>query len=231
MTLIAVSSETGLVALADPATPLPSGTGQDALLRVLEPLSRSSQVFYLVTDDPIRCRVGVVTNDGAPADPDPEFEPAGGAFGLHLPGGQVAIYGWNRDGKPVEAGTLATGPGSHTLSVLTRRPFDGRRHTEAMKALLGGEWAYTRRVDRLGLVGCLPLLLLIATLVSQRWSWLWVVLPLLAVSWLPYLLLKHGRRYRAAARSGAEAEQARPHYIILVRPADRDTVAGGFLRV
>ena len=51
-TRIEVGSESGIVALGDGQTDLPAGLDQEALLRRLEPLSRSAQVFYLVTDDP-----------------------------------------------------------------------------------------------------------------------------------------------------------------------------------
>jgi hypothetical protein len=90
---------------------------------------------------------------------------------------------------------------------------------------------YMERVNKLGLVGCLPLVFLFVTLVAQRWSWLSVVLPLVAVSWLPYVILSRGRRYKAAERQASDVEQARPHYVFCVEPADREGPSGGFLRV
>ena len=39
--------------------PLPAGLEQDILLRQLEPLARSAQVFFLMTDDPVKYRIEV----------------------------------------------------------------------------------------------------------------------------------------------------------------------------
>ena len=88
-----------------------------------------------------------------------------------------------------------------------------------------------QRTDRLGLVGCLPLVLLVVTVFAQNWHWLWVVLPLLAASWAPYLVLRQGRRYKAAERRASELKESRPHYVFTVRSTDRDALAGGFLGV
>jgi hypothetical protein len=43
---IEVSSESGVVTLGDATVALPAGLEQDILLRQLEPLARSAQVFF-----------------------------------------------------------------------------------------------------------------------------------------------------------------------------------------
>ena len=224
-------AETGLAVLCDASLTPPSGTSQEALLGVLEPLARAGRVFYLVSDDPARYRIELLVNQ----DPDPalssEFEPTGGAFGIDVPGGQVALYGWGADGMPVEAGRVEARPGRHVLSVLTRRPFDGQRHVREMRTLLGNDWTYTERVNRLGLAGCLPVGLLAVVLFSRQWQWLWVVLPLLSLSWLPYMVLRQGDRYKNAERRASEIEKTRPHSVWSLTPSERDDLAGGFLRV
>jgi len=54
---------------------------------------------------------------------------------------------------------------------------------------------------------------------------------LLAVSWLPYLLLKYSGRYRRAERRASEAEAARPHYMISLAPTRQEGLRGGYVRV
>jgi len=100
-----------------------------------------------------------------------------------------------------------------------------------MRAMLGADWTYMERVNRLGLVGCLPLLLTAIIVLAQQWRWLWYVLPLLALSWVPYLLLRRGSRYRRAERKAGEAEQTRPHFVVRVASTTQPGLAGGFLRV
>jgi hypothetical protein len=231
MARLEVASETALVALCDPSVTLPSGLDQDALVRALEPLTQSARVFYLVTDDPVRYRIELMAGEPPSADLARDFEASGGAFGLDVPSGTVALYGWSKDGIPSVAGTISTKPGRQVLSVLAPRPFDGAQHMKDMAALLGPEWTYVERVNRLGLVGCLPLALVPISVLARKWHWLWVILPLLAIWSLPYMALRKGRRYKEADRRRAEAEHARPDYVFGVTPSDRGDLAGGFLRV
>jgi hypothetical protein len=228
---ITVASEMAVVALCDPSVALPSSRDQAALLRALEPLAQETRVFYLVADDPVQYRIELLVGDGRSSALAREFEPCGGTFGLEVATGRLTLQGWTSSGTPVIAGAVDARPGRHIVSVLARRPFEGARHVQEMAALLGNEWRYMERVNRLGLLGCLPLALLVISLAAQKWRWLWVALPLLAVSWVPYMLLKHGRRYRDAERRAADVERARPHYVFSVMPTEHRDLAGGFLRV
>jgi hypothetical protein len=228
---ITVGSELAIVALCDPSVALPSSRDQAALLRALEPLAHEVRVFYLVTDDPVQYRIELLVGEGPSPALGREFEACGGTFGLEVPTGRLTLQGWTSSGTPVIAGAADASPGRQVVSVLARRPFDGPRHVQEMAALLGNEWRYMERVNRLGLLGCLPLALLVISLALQKWHWLWFVFPLLAVSWVPYMILKHGRRYRAAERQAADVERARPHYVFRVTPTDHRDLAGGFLRV
>jgi hypothetical protein len=229
-TRIEVASEAGIVTVGDSLTALPAGLDQNALLRHLEPLARSGQIFFLVADDPVRYRIELYAAEAPPANFDREFEPVGGAFRLDVPSGRVAVSGWDEAGKAAEAGALAVSPGPHLLSGWARRPFDGARHAGEMRELLGAEWKFMQTVDRLGLVGCLPLALTAICVMASRWHWLWYVLPVLAASYLPYIFMKRTGRYRTAERRAAEFEQARPHYVFSLAETQDRGVAGGFLR-
>jgi hypothetical protein len=227
---IEVTSEAGIVALLDSQTVLPAGLDQDALLRQLEPMAHSGSLFFLVTDDPVRYRVDLVAGDSPPGT-DPEFEGLGGVFRLEVRSGSVGLTGWDKSGNAEEAGAIAVSPGTHLVSVLTRRPFDGARHAKEMSALLGAEWEYMQKVNKLGLVGCLPTLLTAICILAGRWRWLLYAGPLLVASWLPYAVLKNGGRFKAAERRASEHEQARPHHVITLTPTQESGVSGGFVRV
>src|SRR5262249_57787314 len=69
-TRIEVSSESGVVALAGPTAALPAGLDQTLLLRRLQPLARSAQIFFFLTDDPVRYRVDVIANEPLPVELD-----------------------------------------------------------------------------------------------------------------------------------------------------------------
>lgn len=228
---IEVVSEVGVVAVGDSLTHLPAGLDQDVLLQQLEPLARSGTLFFLVTDDPVQYRIDLFAGESPPPSLDREFEALGGAFRLEVPSGKVALTGWDKSGKAREASVLALKPGTQLLSVLTRRPFDGARHAKEMNELLGAEWDFMQTVNKLGLVGCLPLVLTAIFVLARKWHWLWYVVPLLALSWLPYVVLSRGQRYRAAERRASEQEHARAHYVLSLTPTHQDGLSGGFLRV
>ena len=230
-TRVEVSSESAVVLLSDGQTDLPTGLDQDVLLRRLEPLSRSAQVFYLVTDDPVRYRLDVLVDEPLPAALDRDFESLGGAFRLDAPNGRVAVTGWDARGQPREAGSVAVTPGPQQVTVFGRRPFDGKRHAEDMATLLGADARFMHSVDRLGVIGCLPLVAVAIATFAARWRWLWYLVPVLVVSWLPYLVLKRSRRYRNAEARASAAEAARPHFVIRLAATRHGETPGGFIRV
>ena len=229
--MLTVSSESGIVVLGPATTSLPAGLDQEALLRVLEPLARSGQIFYLVTDDPVRYRIDVLVNEALPSELGRELEPLGGAFRLEGASGRVALIGWDKSGEPGEAGSVAVSPGVYLLTVFGRRPFDSKRYTEETTARLGADAKFMQRVDRLGLIGCLPMVLVAISILLARWRWLWYLVPLLAVSWLPHVVLKLGGRYRRAEKVMSDAEKARPHYVISLEPTQQEGLRGGYVRV
>src|SRR5262245_28874071 len=166
---IELASDSGIVALGDGQTDLPAGLDQEALLRRLEPLSRSAQLFYLVTDDPVRYRLEMLVDEPLPAGLDRDFESLGGAFRLEAPNGRVALVGWDAQGQPGEAGSVAVTPGPQWVTVFGRRPFEGKRHAEDMATLLGADARFMHIVDRTGLIGCLPLIVVAIATVAARW--------------------------------------------------------------
>ena len=172
-----------------------------------------------------------MANEPLPSGLDREFESLGGAFRLEAPNERVALIGWDKSGQPREAGSVSVSPGAYLLSVFGGRPFDGKRHAEDMAKLLGADAKFMQMVDRLGLIGCLPMILVAISLFAARWRWLWYLVPVLVVSWLPYLVVKRSQRYRSAAARVASAEQARPHFVISLAPTQRGELQGGYVRV
>jgi len=227
---VEVASEAGIVALADSQAVLPAGLDQDPLLRQLEPQAHSANLFFLVTDDPVAYRIDLVAREPPPG-PDGDLEGLGGAFRLDVPSGRAVLFGWDRSGQPEEAGGIAVPPGTQLVSVLSRRPFEAVRHAREMSELLGAEWDYMQKVNKLGLIGCLPLLLALVLVLIGRWSWLSVAVPIVVLSWLPYVVLKRGQRFRDAERRSLEHERARAHYVITLTPTEGSDLSGGFVRV
>ena len=82
-----------------------------------------------------------------------------------------------------------------------------------------------------GYIGALALASAVVAVSVVATSGLWYLVPLLAVSWLPYVILKYSRRYRRAERRASEAELARPHYVISLAPTRQDELRGGYVRV
>ena len=225
-----VSSDLAVIAVCDGAVMLPSGTDQAALVRELDALVATGKLFYLITDDPVTYRIELLSDGAAPVSAVQELEPAGGSFGLELPSGSVVVAGWRTDGTPSIAGALEVRPGVHTLKVHTRRPFDGPRYTAHMASLLGRDWAHIQRVNKLGLVGCLPLLGTAIAIVAQRWRVLAFIAPMVLLSYLPYFVLRQSRRYRDAERRVQAESDSWPNFAFSFAPSSQ-RLDSGFLRV
>lgn len=229
-----VASGTGIVVVRDAELELAPVADVDPLLAILEPLARSGKAFFLASDDPVRYRIDVYSGEPPPAQMDRHFEPLGGAFLLEAPTGRIVVSGCELSAHGQASGTTVdVGTGRHLLTLMGRRPFSGARHAEDMIALLGrGEWDFVQRVDRLGLLGCLPLVVALVCALIASWRWLlWYVLPVLALSWLPYLVFKNTRRYKSGERIAAEHEKSMPLFIVTLMPTEQQGLAGGFVRV
>jgi hypothetical protein len=235
-----VDAGAGIIVVRDPAEPLPAPSVREDDDSALLEAARSGHLFALLSDDPLRCRVDVYAREPVPADADRDFEPAGGAFLLLTPSRRVAAASFDplRSQAADTGEPLAVPSERCVVQLRQRRPFDARRHEAEMRTLLGdADWAYTRRVDRLGLAGCLvavlPLAAAFVALVGRRWHGLLLyALPLVLVAWAPFWVMRATARYRAGTRRMKEHEERKPHYIVTVRPADERTqLEGGFVRV
>ena len=195
-------------------------------------MAAARRAFFFVTDDPVRLRLELYTQEQPPESLDTHFEPLGGTFGLDIPSGELAVAGWNNEGN-VKPTRLSVGArGAHVLRVLCRRPFDAQRHDEEMIAQVGEtDYRFFDKVNKSGVVGCVPLVLTAICLLARQWEWLWYLVPLLVVSWMPYVVLKHTERYKAVERAGSELEAARPLYVLTLAATEQTKLQGGFLRI
>ena len=105
-----------------------------------------------------------------------------------------------------------------------------------MIALVGEkERRHSERVDRLGLLGCIPMLLgFVGLLFAVRGRFgflLYVALPSV-VLWLPFFLLRRTERYRRIeARMKEHEAQKAFHILRLARTEQLEDVRGGFLEI
>jgi hypothetical protein len=220
--------------LHDARTP-PTLHGRDAR-SALERDAAAANLFFLSTpDDPIEFRVDLHVEESPPAERHDDFQALGGTFRLDLPSGQLVAVACDDEDKQEEH-RLEVPPGTYALTAMGRRVFDGRRHEREMIALVGEEdWRHSQRVDRLGLLGCLPMLLgLLGLVFAIRGRFdvlLYVALPS-AVLWLPFFLLRRTKRYRGIEARMNQHEAQKPFHILrLVRAERVDGLAGGFLEI
>jgi hypothetical protein len=209
----------------------------DANRQVLERNAAEGKLFFLAAEDPIRFRVDIYAGEAPPAELEGEFEPLGGSFLLEAPSGLLTVV----EPNPISqdpAQSLVVPRGAHVLTVMGRRPFDGRRHEAEMVALLGeADWRFSHRTNWLALLGCFPLLLAMGSLLFAirhgRWhGFLVYVLPLALLAWIPHLLLRRSSRYRRVERLMREHEAAKPLFVLnLVRTERVSGLRGGFLNV
>lgn len=228
-----VSSDRGLVIVRDASFPLPAAADLAAFVSVLETEARRGRLFFLVADDPVRYRVDIYAAEALPAAVERGFEDLTGSFLLETPSGRLVVSGDDAAVASTAPEPVPVARGRHLLAVMARRPFDARRYDEDMISVVGArEWKFVRLVDRLGLLGCLPMVAAAVAVFLGRWGWLWYVVPILVLSWLPYVVLKLTPRYKATRRRIAEHDRSQPHFVLRLTPTEQgEPLRGGFIRV
>jgi hypothetical protein len=124
--------------------------------------------------------------------------------------------------------------GTYGLSVRGPGRFDGRSYSEEMSEVVGErDCRFHERVDRIGLVGCLSTALAAAMVAFPFTRELWpYAIAVLAVGWLPFIVLQRLPRYRNIEQRIRDYENALPHYVIQLRKTTAaDDLVGGHLDV
>jgi len=229
-TRVTVKSDRALVIVHDASLSLPSATDRGALVSALEAEARAGRLFFLIADDPVRFHLDVYASEAPPpAEIDRDFEDLTGSFLLEVPSGRLVVAG----DEAATAPPIPVAPGRHLLTVLARRPFDPQRYEEDVVALVGArQWKWIRQVDRLSYLGCLLMIATVITILSGRWRWLWYVVPILVLSWLPYVVLRRMPPYTTTRRRIAEHDSRLSDFILRLTPTTQgEPLRGGFIRI
>lgn len=204
----------------------------------LERDALAGKVFFLASEDPMRFRVDVYIDETPPPELHQDFEPLGGSFLLDLPSGQLVVAGYNSPDATVGGLPIAMPNGAYVLTLMGRRPFDGRRHEQEMVALLGdADWSFSKRTNWLSFLGCIPTILVLGGVVlafrQGQWrGFVYFALPLFLLAWAPHVILRNSKRYQRIQRLMKEHEAAKPHFVLRLAPTERMTgLSGGFVNV
>ena len=233
---IVAAPDSGLLVVHDAAVKLPivDQNGNDALERD----AVAGKVFFLASEDPIRFRVDVYIGEAQPPELNQDFQALGGSFLLDLPSGRLVVAGYSSTHTSSDETPIVLPNGAYVLTVMGRRPFDGRRHEREMLALVGdADWRFSKRTTWLGLLGCLPTILALGSLFlairQGQWrGFLYFALPLFVAAWAPYTFLRNSKRYRGIHGRMKEYEAAKPDFILKLAPTERTSgLSGGFVNV
>lgn len=235
-TRIDASPDSALLVVHDAGMALPAITRDK--MAPLERDALAGKVFYLASEDPIRFRVDVYVGEPLPSELDQDFQPLRGSFMLDLPSGRLVVAGYDSTRAPAAETAIAAPRGAYLLTLMERRPFDGRRHEAEMVALVGdADWKFSTLTTRLAFLGCLPIFVALGSLIlafrSRDWrGFLYFALPLAVLTWAPHVLLRNSRRYREIQRRMNEYEAVKPHFILRLTPTERTSgLSGGFVNV
>ena len=219
----------GLAILRDAFTaiPAPEGTSGDDLREALKARARDGQLFFMDGEDPIDLTVEVVA--GGPLSPDTTelFEQQGGAFLLRAPSGRLILSGI----ADLTPGTLVVPPGAYALIAYRRKLPDPSAYRADLARQIGAtDLTFHARVNRLALVGCLPLVSTALALLLGRWrATLWLAAATLVGS-LPWMLLSRSRRYLDIDRRLAAYHRQQPLFVLELRPLESTvSLAGGYV--
>lgn len=230
-----VQDPTSVVVVRDSATPAPTPEpgGKDRPLDRLKEMARKGELFVIHSDDPLDLPLAIYANEPVPTDFSVDFEPEGGGFLLEVPSGRISISGYDawRAGNHAGETNVAVPPGSYLILPHGRESVDAKRYAAERARLVGArEWAYYSRVSWLGLLGCLPMIVLGFSLLGKRWRLAMYVAVVMIVAWLPFLILSRTRRYRAVDEKVKAHDRALPVYLLEVRPVERSAgLVGGWI--
>ena len=230
-----VQDADALVVVRDSAVPAPprEPRKRDRPLAALKALARPGQLFFIDGEDPIDMPLAIFAGEPIPDDLARDFEPHGGGFLLEVPSGRVVVSGYEAwlSGDGDRSTTVAVAPGSYLVVAHSREPVEGKRFTEGLERAVGArDLAYHTRVSWLGLLGCLPLIVLGFSLLGQRWRMAGYIGLVVILSWLPYVILSRTRRFREIDARLEAHNKALPVYLLELRPVARDpSLAGGWI--
>lgn len=236
-TRVEIEAGSGIVVLRDAARqPRAQAKGGAEPDEALRDEARAAGLFYISSDDPVCWRIDVRLDAGPPARV-PGFREQGGSFRVSVPSGELVLESheaWTAPQADRPSWRTRVAAGDCLVQVFERAVPSGAEHEARMLQLVGSaDWRFKTRVERFGLLGCLPLVLLALALLARRWRWaLEYALPLLVLTWLPFVLLRRTRRYRDTAGAEAEHERGQAHLLLVVWPAPADCrVPGGSLQL
>lgn len=229
---IDVTPESGLLIVHDAALSLPA-VDRDKM-EALERDAGAGKLFFLAAEDPIRFRADLYIGEASPPELQQDFQPLGGSFLLDLPSGRLVVAGY---GSKADDTSIAVQGGPYLLTLMERRSFDGSRHEKEMVALVGeADYRFSKRTTWLALLGCLPTIAALGTLVlaipRRQWSLFYIALPLAVLAWAPHVFLRNSKRYRRIQRLMNDHEAAKPQFILKLVPTERTSdLSGGFVNV
>lgn len=229
---VRIEDQSGLAVLRDASLEAPDTAGHERLLQRMRSLAQAGAVFFIHGEDGIACTVELLLDEAVPGEVASLFEQVGGTFLLHAPTGQLHLSGHAAWAAHQPAPTLDVPPGSYALVVHSREHFDPALFRAVEEQQVGAtEVAYRNRVDRLGLLGCLPTVALpLVFLIRPLRAFTLLALGVAALSWLPRLVLERGRRYRSIKSRLRAFEEALPLFVLQLRRLDSSTgLAGGFV--
>lgn len=189
----------GLIGAWDGSRPGPTGEpGDRSGLDIFREQAVRGEIFFVDSEDPVKCTVEVVTSPEMPEHLAREFEPRG-SFRLSLPSGRLCI---GAVGDSNSAG-LDLPPGEYVLTPYCRREFDPAAYEARGRELVGAaRWQFHRRVDNLGALGCLLAVLAAALLLFRPVRpYAYIVVPVLLAPWALHLLMTRLPSYRQVEKA------------------------------
>ena len=231
---VRVVDPSGLAVLHDATVPAPSHDGTPGAIRDrMKPLAREGRIFFIDGADPIDMRVDLLIGESISPELAWLFEQDGGAFLLHVPSGSLRLTGveaWAA-GRGREPDTFAVPPGAYALVVHRRTTPDPATYHGALARHVGAaDLAFHTRVNRLALLGCLPLALTALALLARRWRVALVLAGIALLASAPWALLSRSRRYREAERRYEAYHAELPAFILELRPVESTaSLVGGYV--
>ena len=232
-----IESKVGVVAFWDVRySPNLAERRDEKFATTLKEQAKRGEIFYIQSEgeETVRYRLRVLVEEETAESIHKLYDDTGGSFRMDVPSGELVLCGLGEDAMNSNVQpAMQIAPGDYLLNAMTLRTFDLAEFKRRRTELLGPSDAdYARKVDNVGMYGCLATLLLGVSLLIPYTRRYWAVtIPVLLAPWLFHMVLRVLPRYRRIQKKDDEFNKQLSHFIIrLKRSASAQELSGGWIR-
>lgn len=214
-----IDAPSGLIGLWDPSAVSFALTSPGReLVSDLRRHAKDGALFFIDAEDHVSYRIDLLLASTVEEEFVKQLEPRGGSFRLRVPSGSICLGALPASETQ---SSLTVPAGEYLVVPYTKAEFEPAKYDAEMRQQVGERhWSYRRRIDKIGVIGCVAWVALAAILAIPATRSLWrIAVPLLLLPWLVHFALTKTRRYRQIEQARETIRLSLPDIVLVLRPS------------